>query len=252
MTNMAKAERIDFLGVDFDVLTLEELMGCVRARLADAPFGYVVTPNVDHLVQIHRQRDLLGEIYRDAVFTVCDSRILAALARSAGLRLTTVPGSDFTARFLAEAIEPEDAVLLVGSSADQAEKLMSLYGLKHLSHYEAPMNLSRDAGARSKTAAFVIAHPARYVFFAVGSPQQELIAHEVWRSGKARGTGFCIGASIDFLTGKAKRAPRLMQQLKLEWLHRLIKEPLRMWRRYLVDDIEIFRIYRRWRRQRGL
>jgi UDP-N-acetyl-D-mannosaminuronic acid transferase (WecB/TagA/CpsF family) len=43
-----------------------------------------------------------------------------------------------------------------------------------------------------------------------------------------------------------------MQRLKLEWLHRLIREPRRMWRRYLVDDIKIFRIYRRWRRQRRL
>ena len=249
---MTKAERIDFLGMDFDILTLEELIVHVRARRDDAPFGYVVTPNVDHLVQIHRQPDLLRVIYRDAAFTVCDSRILAALAKSAGLHLTTVPGSDFTARFLAESIEPEDTVLLVGGNANQAQKLSSLYDLTHLAHYEAPMNLARDAGARSEVAGFVIAHPARYVFFAVGSPQQELIAHEVWKSGKARGTGFCIGASIDFLTGKAKRAPRLMQRLKLEWLHRLIKEPRRMWRRYLVDDIEIFRIYWRWRRQRCL
>ena len=249
---MANARRLDFLDIDFDVLTLEELVTHVRARPTDAPFGYVVTPNVDHLVQIHRQPDLLREVYRDAVFTVCDSRILAALARRAGLHLTTVPGSDFTARFLADGIEPEDTVLLVGGSADHVDQLRSLYDLKRLSHFEAPMNLARDAGARSEVADFVIAHPARYVFFAVGSPQQELIAHEVWKSARAQGTGFCIGASIDFLTGKAKRAPRLMQRLKLEWLHRLIREPRRMWRRYLVDDIEIFRIYLRWRRQRGL
>jgi N-acetylglucosaminyldiphosphoundecaprenol N-acetyl-beta-D-mannosaminyltransferase len=249
---MATAERIEFLNLGFDALTLEELVACVKARPGDAPFDYVVTPNVDHVVQLHRQPDILSEIYRDAAFTVCDSRILATLAKAAGLELTTVPGSDFTARFLAEAIQPEDAVLIVGGTAEQADRLRSLYGFRHLAHYAAPMNLAHDPHARSEVAGFVIAHPARYIFFAVGSPQQELIAHEVWKSGKALGTGFCIGASIDFLTGKTKRAPRLIRRLKLEWLHRLIREPRRMWRRYLVDDIKIFRIYRRWRRQRRL
>ncbi len=249
---MASPERVEFLDIEFDVLTLEELLEHAVARAPDSPFGYVVTPNADHVVQLHRRPETLREAYRDAAYAVCDSRILAQLAKWAGLVLPPVPGSDFTARFLRESLRSDDAVLIVGGSWEQIERLKADYGLRHVLHFDAPMNLARDPAARSATAQFVIDHPARYIFFALGSPQQEMIAHEVWKSGKARGLGFCIGASIDFLTGKAKRAPRVMRRLKLEWLHRLVKEPRRMWRRYLVDDIEVFGIYRRWRRRRGL
>ena len=249
---MPTPERIDFLGVTFDVLTVEGLMDRAVARDPEASFGYVATPNVDHIVKLHRRPEALTEIYRDAAYTVCDSRILSFLAGRAGLSLPPVPGSDFTARFLREAVKPDDPVLLIGGSAEQVERLKAQYGLTHVLHFDAPMNLARDAAARSQTAQFVIEHPARYIFFALGSPQQEMIAHEVWRSGRTRGLGLCIGASIDFLTGKAKRAPLVLRKLKLEWLHRLVREPRRMWRRYLVDDIEVFGIYRRWRRQRSL
>jgi N-acetylglucosaminyldiphosphoundecaprenol N-acetyl-beta-D-mannosaminyltransferase len=47
-----------------------------------------------------------------------------------------------------------------------------------------------------------------------------------------------VGAAIDFIAGTAKRAPRWMSSSGLEWLFRLLKEPRRMWRRYLVRDPE--------------
>lgn len=243
--------RAEFLGVTFDTLTLEDLMQRVTDRRADAPFAYVITPNTDHVVRFNRMPEAVEAIYRDAAFTVCDSRILAALAKFSGIVLTTVPGSDFTARFIGEAINTDDSVLVVGGDAEQIERLKAIYGLRNVEHFDAPMNLAQDPVARRETAQFVLSHPARYIFFALGSPQQELVAHEVWRSGQAIGTGLCIGASIDFLTGKAKRAPRVMQSLKLEWLYRLIQEPGRLWRRYLVEDVQVFAIYRRWRRHRS-
>ena len=60
-----------------------------------------------------------------------------------------------------------------------------------------------------------------------------------WRKGVF---ALCVGASIDFLTGKQKRAPRAMQRTGLEWPHRLASDPSRMWRRYLVRGPGIFRL----------
>jgi hypothetical protein len=62
--------------------------------------------------------------------------------------------------------------------------------------------------------------------------------------------GLCVGASLDFLGGKARRAPLWMQRARLEWLHRLLREPRRMWHRYLVEGPKILLLWQRWRRTR--
>jgi exopolysaccharide biosynthesis WecB/TagA/CpsF family protein len=93
-----------------------------------------------------------------------------------------------------------------------------------------------------------MASAARFILIAVGSPQQELIAAAICDMPDARGTGLCIGAAIDYLAGRERRAPRWMRRLALEWLHRLLVNPARMWRRYLVDGPRIFLLAWRFRK----
>ena len=79
----------------------------------------------------------------------------------------------------------------------------------------------------------------------LGFPKQEYMANGLILAEKAQGLGLCVGASIDFLTGRQKRAPVWMQRMHLEWLHRLSTQPRRLGRRYLVDGPRIFRHFRR-------
>ncbi|WP_237216772.1 WecB/TagA/CpsF family glycosyltransferase, partial [Falsiroseomonas oryziterrae] len=51
-----------------------------------------------------------------------------------------------------------------------------------------------------------------------------------------RGTALCIGASLLFLSGEERRAPRPLQRAGLEWAWRLAQDPRRLARRYLVED----------------
>lgn len=69
--------------------------------------------------------------------------------------------------------------------------------------------------------------------FCVWCAQQEMIAYAIAQYGDARAGlfGLCVGAALHFLSGSAKRAPKWMQGLGLEWLHRLASEPARMWKR---------------------
>jgi exopolysaccharide biosynthesis WecB/TagA/CpsF family protein len=88
---------------------------------------------------------------------------------------------------------------------------------------------------------FVEAHsPFRFCFLAVGAPQQELLAQLLKSRGKARGMALCIGASIDFLTGKERRAPLWMQKIGFEWLFRLLNDPKRLGGRYLLRGPRVF------------
>ena len=98
------------------------------------------------------------------------------------------------------------------------------------------MGFDRDPRAFAETIAFVLRHPARFVFIAVGSPRQERLAAALAATGQAAGVGLCVGASLAFLAGVEKRAPAWMGRHGLEWLYRLASDPRRLARRYLLDS----------------
>jgi exopolysaccharide biosynthesis WecB/TagA/CpsF family protein len=74
----------------------------------------------------------------------------------------------------------------------------------------------------------------------VGCPQQEILAKALQSRGRARGLALCVGASINFLTGSERRAPKWIQYAGLEWLYRLLNDPTRLARRYLIRGPRIF------------
>ncbi|MFN3616165.1 MAG: WecB/TagA/CpsF family glycosyltransferase, partial [Rubrimonas sp.] len=109
-----------------------------------------------------------------------------------------------------------------------------------------------NVGTDETTVTAVEASGAQVTLLAVGSPQQELLAAALAENGRAGGVGLCIGAGLEFLVGAKKRAPDFMQRMGLEWAFRLMSEPRRLWRRYLVDGIRIFPIFvAEWSRMRA-
>lgn len=243
-------KRVNFVDVQFDRLGLGEVLGRLASARPDSAYAYIVTPNVDHVVRIHREPDL-GAAYDGADLCLCDSRVLRFLARLSGIRLPLVAGSDLTSRLFEGVIEAGDRVAVIGGSASSLDRLNAKYPDIDFVHHQPAMNLRHDAAARRAAAAFAAASNARFTFVAVGSPQQEMIAHEMRGHPGAGGVALCVGASLEFLTGDQKRAPKLMQNLGVEWAHRLATNPRRLWRRYLVEGVAIFPIYLRWRRRSG-
>jgi N-acetylglucosaminyldiphosphoundecaprenol N-acetyl-beta-D-mannosaminyltransferase len=245
------SQSVSLGGLAFDPLTVEQAAARIAARGADAPFGYVVTPNADHLVRAAAD-PALRCIYQDAMVRLLDSRVVAAMARLAGLRVPPVtPGSDLTAHVLNHHLAPNERITIIGLAPRWLPALVTRFGLAPPAHFNPPMGFDRDPAAMAQTVAFVRDHPARFIFLAVGSPRQERLAAAIAASGSARGTGLCIGASLDFLVGAQNRAPRAMQRVGLEWLHRLSSNPRRMARRYLVDSPQVIRLLVRQRLQGG-
>jgi exopolysaccharide biosynthesis WecB/TagA/CpsF family protein len=178
----------------------------------------------------------LRALYDQAWLSVCDSRVLAKLARIVNVKFPAViTGSDITRRLIERYIENGDRITVIGCEPSRIERLRDLLSGVTIHHYNPPMGFINDETETERTVDFVVAHPSRFVFFAVGSPQQEKLAARV-RSRGALGIGLCIGASILFVTGAEVRAPQWIQWLHLEWLFRLLQSPRRLWRRYLVDD----------------
>ena len=224
------------LGLDFADLDTVEAAARIAARPASAPFGYVVTPNADHLVRVARQ-PALRSLYQGASLCLLDSRVVRRTARALGLPAPHVaPGSDLTARLLTRHVLPGERVTIIGLRPRHVPALIAACDIAPPAHYDPPMGFERDRDAMRRTVDFVLAHPARFVFLAVGSPRQERLAAAIAATGQATGTGLCIGAGLDFLAGAQRRAPGWLQRAGLEWLHRLGSNPARFGRRYLVDN----------------
>jgi N-acetylglucosaminyldiphosphoundecaprenol N-acetyl-beta-D-mannosaminyltransferase len=239
-------EGTPFLGLAFTDLTLDTAADRIEAAVTADRFSYVVTPNVDHRVRLDAlagtpRGDELWSAYRAADLCLCDSRILARLARLFGKHLAVVPGSDLTARLLGS-IEEKSPVAVIGSDAAAIVALKTRYGLTDVVHHVPPMGMLDSAGAMASALDFMRDAGPRLFFLAVGSPQSEILCYRAGLSGQCRGVALCIGASIDFLTGRQRRAPIWVQRIGCEWLYRLIADPGRMWRRYLVEGPKIFRI----------
>jgi exopolysaccharide biosynthesis WecB/TagA/CpsF family protein len=223
---------------DYDTAEATALLAGCRP----ATFEYVVTPNVDHLIRYCDDAEFRA-LYADAAFILNDSRLLARiLFLTRGLRPRVCPGSDLTAALFGM-LQPDETIVLVGGTEGMADQLAARYGLRNLHHHNPPMGFIRDPAAVARAAEFVELHsPFRFCFLAVGSPQQEKLASELRRRGRAQGVALCIGASISFLTGGEARAPRWMQSLALEWFYRLLQSPRRLGSRYLVRGPRIFRL----------
>lgn len=242
----SEAHVSEFLGFRFDRISQERAQNQIMARPADAPFAYVVTPNVDHVVRLRCSRSDLWPIYRRAWMTLCDSRILAKLAAREAVRLPVTPGSDLTAWLFGSGLLRDERIAIVGGSPALIEILRDRYQLRDVVHHNPIMGFAQDPAALAEARDFVAASGARFTFLAVGSPQQEILAYAIHKSGKAKGIGLCVGASLEFLSGDRARAPRILQALSLEWLFRLLSNPMRMWRRYLVDGPLIFSLVHQW------
>ena len=203
----------------------------------------MVTPNVHHMVSLLEDPAIMQPLYERAWRVFCDSRVLSRLARFNGRMLPVITGSDLTAHLIARAAEQCLTIALVGPTAPACAVLADRYpGLEVIFH-TPPMGFIKSGHEVQKCVDFVVKTGAPLVFLAVGMPQQEILACRIADHPEARGVGLCIGASIDFLTGKERRAPLWLQRVGLEWLHRLLSDPRRLASRYLIECPRIFLLY---------
>lgn len=238
---------LNFMDLDFSPVDLDTALDTVAARASlGAPFVYVATPNVDHMVKLNAE-PARRALYDNAWLTLNDSRILTALATRAGLALPAAPGADLAERLFDEVIDRREPITIIGGDAETISELTRRYGLTDVRWHDAPRNLKHNPEAVVAAAVFAANQDARFTFICVGAPQQEMIAYAIRARGDATGVGLCVGAALDFLSGRVNRAPQMLRALGLEWAYRLFSEPGRLWRRYLVDGPKVFALFSAWR-----
>jgi N-acetylglucosaminyldiphosphoundecaprenol N-acetyl-beta-D-mannosaminyltransferase len=236
---VSSRETVDFLGSRFDIGSLEEAVCDILAE-THGGFKYVVTPNVHHMVKLFEDPAGIRPLYERAWRVFCDSRVLSCLAWFRGQTLPVITGSDLTAHLIARAAEQCLTIALIGPTAAACATLRYRYPGLNVEFHTPPMGFSKLQNEVKTCVDFAVKTQASLIFLALGMPQQEILARHIADQPQVRGVGLCIGASIDFLTGKQRRAPGWLQKIGLEWLYRLLSDPRRLASRYLIVCPRIF------------
>ncbi len=227
---------VDVLGVHLHDLSLAQLLEQMRD-------GVLVTPNVDIIMRARKDPAFHAVLHR-AEFRVCDSRIVQWACRFLGTPVREkLSGSDVFPAFCAHHRDnPAVRVFLLGAregvAATARARINQRLGRELVVGAHSPsFGFERDDDECRDIVNLINASGATVLAVGLGAPKQEFWIMR-WRPLLPGVRIFMgIGATLDFEAGNVRRAPAWVSTAGLEWLYRLLQEPRRLWRRYLVDDL---------------
>jgi N-acetylglucosaminyldiphosphoundecaprenol N-acetyl-beta-D-mannosaminyltransferase len=243
---MARAlgERVRVGDIAMDPVTLIGAIDCIVELAESGVGGTVFTPNVDHVV-VASESEEFRQAYREVSLSLVDGMPVFWASRLLGRPLPEkVSGSDLFEPLLAKAAERGLPVFLFGGMPGTAElaaeRLQHQFsGLKVVGTFAPKMSASGVIEDEEATLKILQDSGAKLVFVACGAPKSELFSARV-RTQLSPMVLLCVGAAIDFAAGTAKRAPRWVSRIGLEWAYRLLREPRRLAKRYLLRDPKFF------------
>ena len=150
------------------------------------------------------------------------------------------------------AAEEKRSVFFLGGfkeAAERASKAMAkkYHGLKIAGAVSPDPGFDTDETKTEELITAINSSKPDILLFCIGAPRSEIFLHR-YRERMHFGVALPFGTAIDFAAGEVKRAPLWMQKTGMEWFYRFLQEPGRLFRRYFIEDIQIFRLVLKYRR----
>jgi N-acetylglucosaminyldiphosphoundecaprenol N-acetyl-beta-D-mannosaminyltransferase len=235
---------IGSIHVDYATMdeAIERIIQLAKVRVG----GYIYTPNVDHIVLAERDA-YLREAYAGTALSLADGMPLVWLSRMVGRPLPEkVSGSDLVRPLLRRASMEGLRVYLLGAApgvGDTAAKalLREFPSLRIVGVDSPPLGFEKVANLERIAKERMLRVDPDLILIALGCPKQEKLIYK-WSLDGVRAVMIGVGATLDFLAGNAKRAPKWISSIGAEWLYRLARDPRRMVRRYLIQDSAFLKI----------
>ena len=230
------SDKVDILNISINNITCQDLLASLRNG------GFVVTPNVDHLVKLQKDREFY-DIYKDADYKVCDSKILMWISRFLGTPIKEkISGSDLFPAFYEYYKDDENIkIFLLGAAEGVAAKAQRNINAKAgrdivIDTHSPYFGFENDEEECEKIVDLINKSEATVLAVGLGAPKQEKWIYKYKNQLHNIKIFLAIGATIDFESGLTSRAPKWLSEIGLEWFYRLISNPQRLWKRYLVES----------------
>jgi len=244
--------RMKFMNTYVDNVTKEEAIAHIEQCIKNKRMGHVITPNVDQIVRIEKDR-YFKEICDHAELLLVDGHPLMWISKWYKRPFKEkICGSDLVPDLCRVAAQKGYAVFFLGAAegvaAKAAENLQRKFpGLTIAGTYSPPYGFEKKPEEIKKINQMLFESKADMLFVGMGVPKQDIFIYENMHKYQIP-MSFSIGATIDFEAGIQKRAPKWISKIGMEWMYRLFREPKRMFKRYLVDDMKIFRLAWKYRK----
>lgn len=245
-------KKINILGVNLDCLNKRELKEKIKELLSNGRQNQATTPNPEFLLNAHKDEEYFF-ILNNSNLAVPDGIGLKFAAWAMGKNLTRIAGADLTYDICAIAQEENKSIFLLGGDENIAEKTSKILQQKFQKLKIAGKNQGLKAGEwelkfgkwlkggdiNDKLLETIRAVNPDILFVAFGgqTKQEKWIYHNLKFLPSVK-LAIGVGGTFDFISGRIKRAPKLMRLLGLEWLWRLILEPFRLKR--IINAVIIF------------
>jgi N-acetylglucosaminyldiphosphoundecaprenol N-acetyl-beta-D-mannosaminyltransferase len=232
---------VDLLGMPLARMDEDAVLDHMFGRLAIGRGGWLVTANLDFLRRFDKEPGIRS-LYAGADLTVADGMPLVWASSVLGDPLPArVAGSALIYRFADRAAREGRSIYLLGGdpgAGEGAARALSLRapGLRVAGHSAPRFSAVPSPAELEQTCAALREARPDLLLVGLGSPKQERVIDALrphfpgtWMIG--------VGISFSFVSGQVARAPRWMRETGLEWVHRLVQEPRRLARRYLIEDL---------------
>lgn len=236
--------RIKFLNTYIDSLTAQEAKAQVDQMVQKRHPQYVVTPNTDIVMLMQKNSDLL-DICNKADLILTDGEMVVKLSKFLGNPIKErVAMTDFVWDVCDLAVEKNYRIFLFGGKEDVLEKgkkrIQKKYpNLNICGHYSPPLGFENNPVELKKSLDLISESKADILIVFLGCPKQERFIAK-YKDEYQVPVSITMGGCIDFIGADIKRAPMWMQKSGLEWFFRFAQEPKRLFKRYFIDDMQIF------------
>ncbi len=239
MKKKRKDSYISFLGVEIDNLTKMEAIKKIRDFLHRKEKGYIVTPNASHMVELQNDKKFL-ESYKNALLIVPDGFSIVLASKLLGKPLKEkCSGADLFPEICKLASELGMRIFILGgrdgSEKIVEEKIREAFPGIVVSSFSPPFGFEKNEEIEKEIINLINDFKTDILFVCVGTPKSEKWIYKNFNHLNIN-LAFSLGSAPEFFTGVKRRAPKWMQKVGLEWLWRLIQEPGRLWKRYLIGN----------------
>lgn len=227
-------------GLKFHKVTKKETLAFIEQTIQEEQKIALYTPNVDFVMLAQKDQNF-RQLINSGDLIIVDSQPLLISSKWLGQPLPEkVSGSDLLPAVCELAAKKEYSLFFLGAAPNSLEKalekLKAAYpGLSVVGKYSPPKGFEKSEEEGKKILTLINQSKPDILFVALGSPKQEEWIDKNKEHVISK-VNIGVGASIDFIAGVQKRAPCWMQKAGLEWFYRLLTNPKRLWKRYLVND----------------
>lgn len=232
--------RKTIFGIEIGDLRINDAARLICEKISScSEFSYVVTPNVDHIVNLQKDTEF-KDAYRSAFYISADGWPIVAASRFLEYKIPErVAGSDLVPAILSLANREKIplSVFILGGVGDVPKKASEFIienypNLRIAGYYSPPFGFEKNTSENRKICSLICESGANLVIVGLGSPKQEKWVYNN-RKSLPPSIAICAGATVDFMAGTVKRAPAIYSRIGMEWFYRLSKEPRRLFSRYM-------------------